>query len=631
MAYSKNKNSNSTFPRGNRAKVAVDDWAPRPENPINPVKRKPVYQNAGYGVDTKTNPTKPRITKDKETSPYMNFMDALKFNQADTYDNISITENGAVGFKTTNSKILDFNYMITSMRNMDEKEIVKRFREAYNENPMLMMRFLFYVGDIKEGLGERRTFNICMKDLAKHGQQRMVNSLIQLFTTDMRRFDDIYNLIEIPGCKKAVGNFIKHQFYADLKNMKEGKPISLLAKWLKSPNTSSKESRHFAGMTREMLGINTREYQKKLAQMRKYIDVVERKMSSNNWQAIDYETVPSKANLNYNNAFLRHDEERRRAYLEGLKKGEAKINAKVLMPHEIVHKYVDSKGWGRYLSAYDETLEQLWKNLPDLVNGDSTTLVVADGSGSMTSTIGGTKISALEVANALAIYFAERARGAFKNTYITFSNTPQLVHFKSAWSLRDKLAEALKHNEVASTNIEAVFDLLLNTAIKYNMKQEDIPANILILSDGEFNSMCCAGTRGTGWSRSYVPVDANLFKHIEKKWNDAGYKMSKLIFWNLCSRTGTIPMKENENGVILVSGFSVNTLKMVMNNETDPYIALVKTVMTPRYDVVQTLIEQSQTERKVEMTEKKARTPRTSNTPRKTSTVTKVRKVTKKS
>ena len=627
MAYSKSNNKcNPKYT--NNANVA---WAPKPENPINPVKRKPVYPNAGYGVDTQTNPTKPkRVSKDKETSPYMNFMDALKFNQNDTYNNISITENGAVGFKTTNSKILDFNYMITSMRNMDEKEIIKRFREAYNENPMLMMRFLFYVGDIKEGLGERRTFNICMKDLAKHGQQRMVNSLIQLFTTDMRRFDDIYNLIEIPGCKKAVGAFIKQQFYADLKNMKEGKPISLLAKWLKSPNTSSKESRHFAGMTREMLGINTREYQKKLAQMRKYIDVVERKMSSNNWQAIDYEAVPSKANLIYNNAFLKHDEERRRAYLEGLKKGEAKINASVLMPHEIVHKYVANNDYYRKLTVYDETLEQLWKNLPDLVNGDSTTLVVADGSGSMTSTIGGTKVSALEVANALAIYFAERARGAFKNTYITFSNTPQLVHFRSEWSLRDKLVEALKHNEVASTNIEAVFDLLLNTAIKYNMKQEDIPANILILSDGEFNGMCCAGVAGSGWGRHYVPVDANLFKHIEKKWNDAGYKMCRLIFWNLLSRTGTIPMKENENGVILVSGFSVNTLKMVMNNETDPYIALVRTVMAPRYDIVQSLIEQSQTERKVEMTEKKVGNFKTPRTPRKTSTVTKVRKVTKK-
>ena len=626
MAYSKSNNkSNPKYT--NNANVA---WAPRPENPTNPVKRKPVYPNAGYGVNTQTNPTKPkRVSMDKETSPDMNFMDALKFNQNDTYNNISITENGAVGFKTTNSKILDFNYMITSMRNMDEKEIVKRFREAYNENPMLMMRFLFYVGDIKEGLGERRTFNICMKDLAKHGQQRMVNSLIQLFTTDMRRFDDIYNLIEIPGCKKAVGAFIKQQFYADLKNMKEGKPISLLAKWLKSPNTSSKESRHFAGMTREMLGINTREYQKKLTQMRKYIDVVERKMSSNNWQAIDYEAVPSKANLIYNNAFLKHDEERRRAYLEGLKKGGAKINASVLMPHEIVHKYTANK-YSHYLNAYDETLEQLWKNLPDLVNGDSTTLVVADGSGSMTSTIKGTKVSALEVANALAIYFAERARGAFKNTYITFSNTPQLVHFQSEWSLRDKLVEALKHNEVASTNIEAVFDLLLNTAIKYNMKQEDIPANILILSDGEFNGMCCAGIAGSGWGRHYVPVDANLFKHIEKKWNDAGYKMCRLIFWNLLSRTGTIPMKENENGVILVSGFSVNTLKMVMNNETDPYIALVRTIMAPRYDIVQSLIEQSQTEHKVEMTEKKVENSKTSRTPKKTSTVTKVRKVTKK-
>ena len=146
----------------------------------------------------------------------------------------------------------------------------------------------------------------------------------------------------------------------------------------------------------------------------------------------------------------------------------------------------------------------------------------------------------------------------------------------------------------------------------------------------EFNSACTGCIRGTGWNRSYVPVDANLFKHIEKKWNDAGYKLPKLVFWNLLSRTGTIPMKENENGVILVSGFSVNTLKMVMNNETDPYIALVRTVMAPRYDIVQSLIEQSQTERKAEMTEKKVENSKTPRTPRKTSTVTKVRKVTKK-
>ena len=149
----------------------------------------------------------------------------------------------------------------------------------------------------------------------------------------------------------------------------------------------------------------------------------------------------------------------------------------------------------------------------------------------------------------------------------------------------------------------------------------------------EFNSACTGGTQRNSsnyWSRSYVPVDANLFKHIEKKWNDAGYKLPKLVFWNLLSRTGTIPMKENENGVILVSGFSVNTLKMVMNNETDPYIALVRTVMAPRYDIVQNLIEQSQTEHKVEMTEKKVGNFKTPRTPRKTSTVTKVRKVAKK-
>jgi hypothetical protein len=201
-------------------------------------------------------------------------------------------------------------------------------------------------------------------------------------------------------------------------------------------------------------------------------------------------------------------------------------------------------------------------------------MVVADGSGSMTSTISGTNVSALSVANALAIYFAERAKGPYANKYITFSSRPQYVDFNGCATLRSKLAVALKHDEVASTNVEAVFDLVLKTAVQNGLKQADLPAQILILSDMEFNSAVSYGFGRT------------LMETIAAKYARYGYKLPKLVFWNIMSRTGTIPVKENELGVSLVSGFSANIMKMVMANETDPYVQLVKLLKGKRYEVI---------------------------------------------
>jgi hypothetical protein len=302
-------------------------------------------------------------------------------------------------------------------------------------------------------------------------------------------------------------------------------------------------------------------------------------MSAKEWNAINYETVPSRANLIYNNAFLRNDEERRREYLGKLEKGAAKINAGTLFPHDIVHKYVYN-GWGASVKDYDATLEGLWKALPNTVKGAENTIVVADGSGSMTCNVGGnTGVTALDVANALAIYFAERSSGEFKDKYITFSSRPQLVDFSNAKTLRDKLRIALKHNEVADTNIEATFDLILKTAVNNNMSQEDMPKNILIISDMEFNSAC------------YSRPNETLFTAIAKKYAAYGYKLPRLIFFNVNSRTNTIPVKENDLGVVLVSGFSVNIINMIMSNKLDPYECLLEVLNTERYDAIENAVK----------------------------------------
>jgi hypothetical protein len=510
-----------------------------------------------------------------------NFMSAIK---NELNNELSYTENSALGYRTTGKKLLDLNFSVASLRRASEQEIINKFMDAYWEDPVVAIKWLWYSRDVRQGLGERRLFRIIVKHLAED-KPEIIKAVLK-FVPEYARYDDFWCLLGT-SVNDNVLRIIKEQLVEDRVNMKNGKSISLLAKWLKSENCSSAESKRLATIIRKSLEMTPKEYRKMLSQMRKYIDVVECKMSAKEWNAINYEAVPSRANLIYNNAFLRNDEERRREYLGKLEKGEAKINAGTLFPHDIVNKYNHSY-------KTDAALEGLWKALPDTVKGCGNTIVVADGSGSMTCRVGvNTNVTALDVANSLAIYFAERSSGEFKDKYITFSERPQLVDFSNAKSLRDKLLIARQHNEVANTNIEAVFDLILSTAIKNHMSQEDIPANILIVSDMEFDSCAtCNSSRSRGWYSYCERPTTTLFNTIEQKYRAAGYKLPRLVFWNVNSRTGTIPVKQNDLGVALVSGFSVNIVNMVMSNKLDPYECLLDVLNTERYQPIEDAIKE---------------------------------------
>lgn len=514
----------------------------------------------------------------------MSFMNAMKSTLNNEF-NVSVTENGAIGYRTTGKELLDINFAVTSLRSMSDAEVVKRFKKAFCEDKVLAMKWLFFARDAREGLGERRLFRVVLKDLVESNPE-MVIPVINLIP-EYGRYDDFWCLLNNKESANVIYKIVDQQIEEDLKNMNENKPISLLAKWMPSVNASSAQIKKYAKQLCKAFGVSERDYRKILSMLRKYLDVVETKMSAKNWSEIKYEAVPSRANLIYNNAFLRNDEERRREYLSKLEKGETKINASVLYPHDIVHKYSSGDYWGVRLKHTDATIEGLWKALPDTVQGCGNTIVVADGSGSMTTTVGGnTGVTALEVANALAIYFAERSSGDFKDKYITFSQRPQLVDFSNCKSLHDKLHTALAHNEVADTNIEKVFDLILTTAINGNMSQEDIPQNVLIISDMEFNHCAVVGDGRYG-----NRPNQRLFDVIAKKYADAGYKMPRLVFWNVNSRTGTIPVKENELGVALVSGFSVNIVKMVMSGKTDPFECLLEALNSERYAPVEAALK----------------------------------------
>lgn len=478
-----------------------------------------------------------------------------------------LTTNGAVGYVTSGKKLLDLNFAVTSLRKQNEQAIINKFMDAYYENPVLAMKWLFYARDAREGIGERRLFRIAMKYLSTL-KPDVVRSVLKL-VAEYGRWDDVLCLLETP-IKNDVLDAIREQIMADASNMAVDKPASLCAKWLPSENASSKTTKAYATTIRKYLGMTSKQYRQMLSKMRRYLNVVERQMSAKQWNEINYETVPSRANLIYNGAFLRNDEERRRAYLGALSKGEAKINASVLFPDDIVHKYGNGGYWSSSVKALDETLEGLWKALPTLTTEN--TLVVRDGSGSMMG-------KPMDVSTAMAIYMAERSTGEFYNQFITFGAKPKLINLNGMSTLREKLLRTYRETDCSNTNIKAVFDLILRTAVNSKMSQADMPKNIVIISDMQFDG------RAFNFNQS-------LFETISAEYTQCGYMMPRLIFWNVNQYfNNVVPIQQNELGVVLISGYSQNLVKMVMSGETDPYECLVKQLSDKRYDAVEEAVK----------------------------------------
>ncbi len=244
-------------------------------------------------------------------------------------------------------------------------------------------------------------------------------------------------------------------------------------------------------------------------------------------------------------------------------------------PHEIVHAY---RNGGMNLDA---SLEAIWKALPDYVQGDNSSIAVVDGSGSMTLPIGHGSLTASDVATGLGLYFAERLQGAFKDKYITFSESPRLVDFSETTSLCERIKVADSYDEVANTNVKAVFDLILETAVDNDLKQSELPRNVVVFSDMEFDR--CAEPCGEDAQRT-------LFGVITERYNAHGYRLPRLVFWNINSRTNTIPLKENKNGKALMSGFSPALVKMALSGVLDPFALLLETLNAPRYAPVETAL-----------------------------------------
>lgn len=513
------------------------------------------------------------------------FEDAVK---AELKNELTLSDNGAVMHATTGKALLDLNFSVSSLRNASDTDIVNKFTSAWFENPLLAVKWMFFARDIRGGMGERRLFRTCFNWLATQ-KPDVAKKLLKL-VPEYGRWDDLWMSGLTGDVWSSVVDLIADALSSDLKNVDDGKPVSLLAKWLPSINTSSPKTRALASKIASDLGMNERTYRKTLSKLRAASHVVEVDISANRWKEIDYNHVPSLANLKYKNAFERHDAVRRLKWLEVLKSGEAgvKINSSVAFPCDIVSKYVKScpPTYGRTSFTEDTTLEEMWKALPDYASSDTgKTLCVVDSSGSMTVSVGTGSVRALDVAFALGIYTSEKLSGPYKDKYISFSDKPKYIDMSSCKSLADKLALSYAKAECANTNLMKTMKLILDSAVNNNLKQEDLPSTILILSDMHFDE----GTYVYGYNCN----NSTLMDDIAQMYKNAGYTVPKIAWWNISANSRTvIPVQQMENGCALVSGFSPAVLTMALSGKLDPFGALVDTLSEERYSPVEEAVKE---------------------------------------
>lgn len=483
----------------------------------------------------------------------MTMLNALKGNY-----NISRTENGGITHKFTLNGVLDLFAMGAAYRKRTDEDCILLFKKAYDMSPKYALKCLFYIRDVRGGQGERRFFRTCMKWLAQHDPVAVKRNMN--YFSEYGRWDDLYCLVGTCLEKEAFA-ILRDQLLLDM----TCETPSLCAKWVKSENTSSRESRYLASKTRAALDMDHKHYRKMLSILRARINVLERLMSANKWEEIKFDKIPSKAGLIYKNAFARRDIIKEK-YAKFAKDTTTKVNAATLYPYEVVEKAINNYSRYSYKDTDRAMINKYWDNLTDYFNSATfNAIAMVDTSGSMRGT-------PMNVAISLGLYCAERMRGPFHNHYISFSSRPQLIECQGI-DFVDKVKRIYSTNLCENTNIEAAFDMLLNTAIRNRIPQHEMPQNVIVISDMEFD----AATGDTmGWfynerrqRNSSIMNSANaetVMEGVARKWAQHGYECPHIIYWNVNARNDNIPAL-GVGRISFVSGFSPSIFSTIMSGK----------------------------------------------------------------
>lgn len=458
----------------------------------------------------------------------------------------SLTENGMVTNSTSLNLCVDLFFQIGAMRGQDKTRLINAFTKAFGENPLHAMKLLFWARDVRGGAGERQIFRDIVAYLAENRTETLAKNL-GLFA-EYGRWDDLLVLVGTPLENAALAYIAKG---LEDKN-------GLCAKWMPRPNVGNRDRKRQANAVRKYLGLTPKEYRKMLVENS---NTVEQLMCSKEWGRIEYSKLPSKAMSDLMKAFSKNDLERFQAYLASVEKGETKINTGAVYPYDIVKNMKTGNTKGANVQ---------WDALPNYMEGNNERLLpMVDVSGSMGSPAGqNANVTCMDVAISLGLYISERNEGPFKDAFITFTSNPTLQYLKGSLSERYRQIQGPVGYD---TNVEKAFRMLLTKAVESNVAPEEMPTMILMLSDMEFN---CGSVRG--WTAQDM---------VESLYAQAGYKMPKLVYWNIQSRgDNNKPVQFDKEGTALVSGFSPALLtNLLAGKDMTPISMMLSVIDSERY------------------------------------------------
>lgn len=472
------------------------------------------------------------------------------FAQAVNAPSMTQTTNGMEAYDSTGDKLVNLFFNIGSSRN--NPAVVHDFITAFGHNKLLAMKALFWARDIRGGAGERNTFRSILQTLELVDPSAVLKNLH--LVAEYGRWDDLL-VLHVPAIRRQA-----LKLFADAIVAGNG----LACKWAPRKGIDA------VALTKT-LKMTPKQYRKTIVAGS---NTVEQKMCAQQWTDIEYGKLPSVASARYQSAFMKHDEAGYNEYKEALKSGAAKVNANAIFPHDVLRAFKTGKGDVAVADAQ-------WNALPNYI-GDRKIMPISDVSGSMGVRASGS-VSCMDVSIALGLYLASKNTGVFKDLILTFDDTPIL--FQVEGDLAAKYAQLANAPWGGSTNFQASFDLILRKAIENNVPQEEMPEAIVCLSDMQFNEADCSR-----WNRS--EFNATAIEMIRLQYEQAGYKMPVLVFWNLNAQYGNFPSTSTENGIVMISGFSPAIMKSVLAfdfdevNKITPMSVMLETLNSSRYEAV---------------------------------------------
>jgi len=475
----------------------------------------------------------------------MNLVEAIQ-----TQD--TLTENGMTTNSTTLNECVNLFFQVGALRGQDKQRLISKFSKAFTEDSLTAMKILFWARDVRGGAGERQIFRDIITWLAETHPTTLKKNVHLI--SEYGRWDDFLTLVTSKTCWEVALECVR------LGLLNED---GLCAKWM--PRKGVK-----ANIIRKYLGVTPKQYRKLLVRL---TNVVETPMCSKDWSSIDYSKLPSLASSRYQRAFLKNDTKRYEEFKLALENGETTVNAGALYPYDVV-KSLQFNG--------DNTVSQAqWESLPNYME-DSTDriLPIVDVSGSMGCSAGNNpNLTCMDVAVSLGLYISERNEGVFKDTFLTFSSNPTLQVLNGP--LVDRLSQLKCADWAMSTDLQKAFKLILNQAVKHNVPVEEMPTKLLILSDMEFNE-----ATSSNWDRvsEWNPTAQQMIKGM---YEEAGYEMPDIVYWNIQSRNDNCPTRFDETGTALVSGFSPSIMRSILScKNITPYEVMMETIDSPRYEAI---------------------------------------------